>query len=146
MTAALDLSQSHFTRKLGNITLIGTWVNDGERVTQCLVLVRAGDTAEQMIPCVVTLDSAFLFDRRSHQLFPEWAGRAALLGFQYAEALRLTPLPYHAQRICELIEDHIDDLFAIPPYQPPALTADEAVMEVTIVDRNTGNRVREVLL
>lgn len=147
MTAALDLTQRHFTHVKGNITVIGTWLNDGETVKTCLALIRTGEEAsEHLVPCVVTMDVAFLFDRSTHKLYPDWARQAALMGFEYAQAMRLTPLPYHAQRICELVEDHIDDLFAIPPYQPPTLRNEEAVIEVTITDRDSGKRVREVLL
>lgn len=147
MTTALDLNQRHFTYVKGNITLIGSWLNDGERIQSCLVLIRTGeDYGEHVVPCVVTLDSAFLFDRSSHRLFPDWGRRAALMAFGFADALRLGATPYQAQRICELVEDHIGDLFGIPPNPPPLLREEEAVAEVTIVDRNSGKRVREVLV
>lgn len=147
MTTALDLTQRHFTRVLGNITLIGTWLTTEDGVEPCLVFIRSGDEgSDHIVPCVVTLGSAFLFDRASHTLFPDWGRRAALMAFGFAEALRLGATPYHAQRVCELVEDHIGDLFGIPPYRPPVLRDDEAVAEVTIVERSSGKRVREVLL
>ncbi|SFV31298.1 hypothetical protein SAMN05216456_1296 [Devosia crocina] len=147
MTAVLDLDQRHFTTVKGNLTLIGTWVSTDDGVAPCLCLIRTGEEfSEHTVPCVVTLQSAFLFDRSSHKHYPDWARKAALMAFGFAEALRIGVTPQSAQRICELIEDNIDDLFGIPPYRVPILTDNEAMAEVTITDRNSGKRVREVLL
>jgi hypothetical protein len=147
MTAALDLSQRHFSREIGPVTLIGTWVATDEGVVPCLAIIRRGEEfSEHTVPCVVTLNHAFVFAKSAHEQYPHLAWQAVTMGRSFAQSLRLESDRHAPQQIIELIEDHIEHLFRIPPYTPPELTSEEAVAEVTITDRNTGKRVREVMV
>jgi hypothetical protein len=110
----IDLTKRAWTRTIGELTLIGTWLYQSEhmRWRPCLVLMRSGDEkSDHCIPCVVPLDNAWIWDERIGD--PRTAVRTV---HEFLAMLRLTQDPRNNIRIASLIHDHLDDLIAIPPY------------------------------
>jgi hypothetical protein len=142
MTASLDLTQRAWTREVGQLTLIGTWLweEEHQRWRPCMVLMRTGDErSDHFIPCVVTADKAWIWSEEIGD--PRQAARIA---FQFAQALRLDE---HSPRvmigIASLIHDHLDDLLHIPPLAAFDTDQGEVVAEAIITDNRTG-QTREV--
>ena len=140
MTVALDLSKRAWTRHTKGLTLIGTWiVNEDDRWRPCMVIIRTGDEYNPaVVPCVVTMDNAWLWDERIGD-----PRRAAHHAAQFAEALRMEPDVDNMIRLAMIIADHLGDLLTIPPFSPLPGTP---IAEVTISERDTGRVMREVEL
>lgn len=139
MSHVLDLSHRAWTKKARHgLLLIGTWLTlpDG-RHRPCMVIVRAGEEfSDRTVPCIVTVDRAWIWSEEIGD--PALAARIA---FQFAQVLRLNEHdPKTMIFLAMLINDHLDDLLHIKPYQPPAPR--KVVAEITITDRQTG-RTRE---
>lgn len=133
MATALDLTRRHFSRTLGQITIIGTWIQLADGWRPCLVLIRTGED-HAAVPCIVPLESAWVWDDRSGEGSPAVAARTAM---DFARALRLDDAgdPFVPHRIATLIADHLDQLVAMPP----APADDEVVIgEAVVTERETG--------
>jgi hypothetical protein len=111
----------HFDRVRRNIRVIGSWVREldpkrGRDWVPALVLVRPKAPIAIQIPCIVRLDTAWM-----------WAD--APLGDPIATAAMACDFCNHlgldltrnkdVVRVLMVIQDHIDDLLKIPP-SPPA--------------------------
>lgn len=141
MTCVLDLSKRAWTRQRGELALIGTWLfeEQHERYRPCMVLIRAGDIgADMAIPCIVTMDKAWLWSEEVGD--PEQAAHI-LAGF--LEALRMTPNKRDVFRVLAMIQDHLGDLLSIPPYSPP--DRGDVIAEVTITGSDGTSREVELL-
>ena len=117
---ALDLSRTHFKRKAGDITVYGTWLYDPEQdeAEPCLVLmptfrVHAGR------PCVIALSSAYKYAEPVY-LAHVAAHFVSVLGFEASMAT--------ANRIANLIYDHLGDLINIPPDPTEAIVVGQSVI------------------
>lgn len=141
MTKVLDLTKRAWTRTKGPITLIGTWIRNGDdRWRPCMVLIRTGDEgSDHLWPCVITMDKAWVWDTRigDHQQAAE-----TLSGF--LDPLRLPPNTSAINGLFNLIHDHLGDLLTIPPY-PAEFQQGEVVAEAVITNHTTG-KTREVEL
>lgn len=138
MSPALDLSRQHFAYVKGDLTLIGTWVRTEEDWRPCMVLIRTGEEfSDHTIPCVVTLDKAWIW---SEQVGDIVAAARTTAGF--LDALRMQPSKANIIRIRSLIHDHLGDLLTMPPYVP----ADRIVLaEITATDQNGRTIEAEVM-
>jgi hypothetical protein len=129
----LDVNNRAWTRTLGELTLIGTWLRvDGGQWRPCMVIIRASDEgSDRTTPCIVTADNAWIWSEAVGD--PKQAARAA---FNFARALRLDEHdPRVMVRLAMLIEDHLDDLLHIPP-RPAELK--EVVAEAKLTDNRSG--------
>lgn len=122
----LDLTQHHFARTLGDITVYGAWF--GEDVRPCLVLVpsfrkrRVLGEAAGFKPVVVLVDDAWRWDTRTGSPFyvqQEAPRMAQSLGFDVTPAL--------CARIANLIADHLGDLLSIPPKPSQRIVVADAI-------------------
>ncbi len=138
MTVALDLTRRHFHRTLGDLTLIGSWVlNEDERWRPCLAIIRTGDErCEHTVPCVVTLDKAWIWSQEVGDML-QCADTVA--GFLHC--LRMNPTKRNIIRIASMVEDHLDDLLNIPPWEP---IEREVLAEITITDEYGKQREVEL--
>ena len=115
---ALDLTQSHFIKERGDLTLYGSWY--GEQRRPCLAVLP---TNREGIPLVIELKDAWkwnpddkdvpgllIIPGRESQ--PESSAR--LIGaFLYANGYDSNSIT--AMRVLSLIHDHLGDLLAMPP-------------------------------
>lgn len=108
----LDLTIRHFTRELGDITLIGTWygasLEDSEPVL-CLVptyRILFDGVAMRAKPCCVALSSAHLYDEPHYLL-----ARA----MEFGQALGFEDSMTRTNKIAEAIHGSLLDLIKMPP-------------------------------
>lgn len=140
---SLDLNRRAWSRVLGNLTLIGTWLRGdaiGDAWRPCLVIVRTGEEFNA-IPCVIPMDMAHVWDDRSGKGDPHFAARTAL---NFIRALRLddsNPV-MQAQRLATVVADHLDDLLSMPPAPPSEAPI---VAEAVITVNETGERFESVM-
>ncbi|WWT39850.1 hypothetical protein [Microcystis phage Mwe-JY25] len=138
---SLDLDRRAWSRVLGQITIIGTWLRgEDDAWRPCLVIVRTGEEFDAT-PCVVPLDLAYVWDDRSGKGDPMAAARTAM---SFVSALRLddgSPMRV-ARKIAEAIADHLDELIAMPPAPP---REGPTLVEATITVRETGERYEAVI-
>ncbi len=117
----IDLTQSHFERRYGDITVFGTWI--GKQRTPALVLIPTNYRAGHFVPCVVPLSMAH-----------EWSQslgdpiRTADVSILFAESLGLNPLSNSPITITLAIQDCIGDLINIPPKPTETFVAADAVV------------------
>lgn len=118
MQPALDLTRTAFSRPCGDIIVHGTWYRRGASGSRpCLALVRANVRSEEIIPCVVPLDDAWVFDETLGE-----PRRAAVVAYEFARRLGLNVAnPREVYRVASLIHDHLGDLLAMPPEPARAL-------------------------
>lgn len=138
MSHALDLTRRHFTVRRGDLWLIGTWIRREGRWSQCLVLVRPGDLGkEEAVPCVITIDKAWIWSEDVGDLF-----QAAHMTAGFLEALRMEPSDRNINRIRGLVHDHLGDLLAIPPFRSP----DRGVVaDAILTDQHGRTRNAEIV-
>lgn len=129
----LDISHDrrHFTRRLGDITVIGTWLMQTARPALVLVPTHAKLGHDTVRPCIVPLEQAWLWDEHMGD------GRhCAVMTYQFATAMGFNPFqPETLVRITSAIREHLGDLLTMP--QQPDFEQ-RVVAEVTKTDRNTG--------
>lgn len=108
----LDLTVRHFTRVLGDITLIGSWygatIEDSE---PCLVLIPTyrvlyDGVAMRAKPCCVALSSAYLYDDPRY-LLERAREFSTAMGFEDSMA--------RSYKIAEAIHGSLRDLIVMPP-------------------------------
>lgn len=103
----LDLTQSHFVKTRGDLTLYGSWY--GERLRPCLVVMPAFKPGT---PLVVELDSAFLWNPDDPEVSPR-ASAALVMQFLQANGMDYVNGITH-MRVLSLIHDHLGDLVKMP--------------------------------
>ncbi len=108
----LDLTIRHFTRELGDLTIIGAWYGaDLDESEPVLVLVPTyrilfDGVAMRAKPCCVALSSAYLYDEPSY-LLARAREFSAAMGFEDSMA--------RTYKIAEAIHGSLRDLIVMPP-------------------------------
>lgn len=107
---ALDLSQSHFTKERGDLTLYGSWY--GDRLRPCLAVLptRLKSTS---IPLVIVVDDAWKWNPDDLDAKPEHNAKQ-IGAFLYANGFE-DANTFTAQRLVGFIHDYLGDLLRIPP-------------------------------
>lgn len=107
---ALDLTQTHFSKERGDLTLYGAWY--GDRVRPCLALLPT-KTKDFSLPLVITVDDAYKWNPDDPDADP--AMNAVLVnaflhtnGFEDANH-------YTRMRVISFVHDYLGDLLRIPP-------------------------------
>lgn len=132
---ALDLTQYHFKRDRGDITVFGTWF--GKELEPVLVLMPTRSVSRPH-PCVVTLKTAWLWSPKhgdmAHML--EFAGTfAAFLGFDPLNKKQVF-------RIISIIQDELIDVLGMPLKPVTEFVAADAIH----TDHATGKVIhREII-
>ena len=107
----LDLTQSHFVKTRGDLTLYASWY--GERLRPCLVVLPTfGHAGTAGVPLVVELDSAFRWNPDDPDVSPR-ASAALVMQFLQANGMDFTNGVTH-MRVLSLIHDHLGDLVMMP--------------------------------
>ncbi|MNZ51014.1 hypothetical protein D3C78_688150 [compost metagenome] len=108
----LDLTVRHFTRELGDITLIGAWyganIEDSEPVL-CLIptyRVLYDGVALRAKPCCVALSSAHLYDEPRYLL---------ARSMEFSKAMGFEDSMTRTNKIAEAIHGSLLDLIKMPP-------------------------------
>jgi hypothetical protein len=125
---AIDLSRHHFMRELGDLVLFGTWIFnvDQEDTEPALVLLPRYRHPSTVIPCVVALSSAYLYND------PKYCVRAAK---GIAKALGFEDSMTTTHKIADILHSHLPDLVSMPVDPTHAVVVGEAV-----VDLGDGNK------
>ena len=120
-TPIIDLTRHHFMRELGDLVLFGTWVmNDSQEATEpALVLLPRYRPPSTVIPCVVALSAAYLYND------PKYCVRAAK---GIAKALGFEDSMTTTHKIADILHSHLPDLVSMP-VDP---TQTEVVGEATV--------------
>jgi hypothetical protein len=134
---ALDLRKVHFTRKKGPITVFGTWHRqpDGES-RPCLVLVCSYWPPRRWTPCIVRIDTAWLWTEEAGNPV-----RATEEAMHFAPHLGLDLL--NARDIVKIIaavRDCLNDLRHMPPAPPGEI---KIVGEAAIVEVESGDVIEQ---
>jgi hypothetical protein len=136
----LDLSQFHFKRSRSGLCFMGCWLVTPDGTKPCLVIIRDGEERhDATVPCIVTSDKAYIFSANTGVGDPAQAARTCR---QFCEMLRLPTDIKSVIKLHLMIDDHIGDLFHLPPF-PPKRDKTAAVAEVTLTNLDTG-AVKEV--
>lgn len=104
----LDLTQSHFVKARGDLTLYGSWFGDSLR--PCLVVLPTFRT--RGVPLVVEIDTAYRWNPDDPDVSPR-AAAGLVMQFLYANGMDYTNVITH-QRVLSLIHDHLHDLLTMP--------------------------------
>ena len=104
---AIDLSRHHFMRELGDLVVFGTWVynEDIEDTEPALVVMPRYRPPSSVVPCVVALSAAYLYND------PKYCVRAAK---GMAKALGFDDSMNTTHRIADILHSHLPDLVSMP--------------------------------
>lgn len=104
----LDLTNYHFCRRLGDLTVYGTWLGDAiDDSEPCIVIVptfRLGVGRSK--PAVVALSSAYKYDSPVYLLH---------MAHDFADGLGFGAGPHNTRKVAEVIHSHLRDLIDMPP-------------------------------
>ena len=117
----LDLTQTHFERRFGDITAFGTW--HGKHHRPALVLVATNDIgSERLTPCIVEIDQMWLWDEHAGDgaYCARWSAR-------FAEAMGFGFDTMKIMKITSIIRENIGDLNHIPPKPTEAVVVADAI-------------------
>lgn len=131
---AIDLTRHHFMREIGDMVVIGTWIrNDDQEDTEpALVLLPRYRPPSSVIPCVIALSAAYLYDDVKY-LVGAARGIAKMLGFEDSMS--------RTHKIADAIHSHLPDLVRMPVDPSEASVAADA----TITAADGTQRTVEVL-
>lgn len=131
---ALDLSRFHFMRELGDLVVIGTWVysEDQEDTEPALVILPRYRSPSSVIPCVVALSAAYLYNDPKYCVRSA-KGVAKALGFK--DSMTMT------HKIADILHSHLPDLISMPV--DPTETV--VVADATVDTGNGGKKSVELL-
>ena len=120
---AIDLTRHHFMRELGDLVLFGTWVmNDDQEDTEpALVLLPRYRAPSTVVPCVVALSAAYLYND------PKYCVRAAK---GIAKALGFEDSMNTTHRIADILHSHLPDLISMPVDPTEAVVVGEARVDL----------------
>lgn len=104
---ALDLTQAHFVKSRGDLTLYGSWY--GKRLRPCLVVLP---TYREGVPLVVEIDTAYRWNPDDPDVSPR-ASAGLVMQFLHTNGMDYANVITH-QRVLSLIHDHLDDLIRMP--------------------------------
>lgn len=136
---ALDLTQSHFCKARGDLTLYGTWFGDKRR--PCLVVVP---TFRQNYltckPLVVCIDDAWKWNPDDPDAMPE-INALMVQSFLDQNGFDMTNT-FTMMRVVSFIHDHLGDLLRIPPKPVSEIVVADAAQ----TDHATGKvTTREII-
>jgi len=127
---ALDLTQYHFVRKAGDLTVYGTWFGDQKRPALVLVPANHNDR-DRFAPFVVPIDNAWIWSEElgDPALQVQSAHDACrALGFDHLNRFTLL-------RILCAIRDNMADLLKMPPKPTERVVVADAFR----TDHDTGH-------
>ena len=115
----IDLSRFHFMRELNDLVVIGTWLmnEDQEDTEPALVLLPRYRKPSSVIPCVVALSAAYLYNDAKYCVRAA-KGMAKALGFE--DSMTVT------HRIADILHSHLPDLISMPVDPSTAVVVGEA--------------------
>ena len=119
----LDLTQSHFQRTYGNLTVFGTWF--GKDRTPALAIVQTMLIGKpDVIPCIVPLASAFMWDERTGD-----GAHCARTSISFAESLGLNAYDVRSGlKVTHVIRDCLGDLLSMPVKPTERIVFGDAVI------------------
>lgn len=119
---AIDLSRHHFMRELGDLVLFGTWVynEDIEDTEPALVVMPRYRPPSSVIPCVVALSAAYLYND------PKYCVRAAK---GMAKALGFEDSMNTTHRIADILHSHLPDLVSMPTDPSVAIVVADGIID-----------------
>lgn len=114
----LDLTKYAWTQQHGDLRVFGTWRydEDDNQWVPCLAIVPAHVflSAERVIPCIVTVDLAWIWsEEHGNEAF---AG--SIIG-DFLATLNMAPTRENGYRLLSIIRDHLEDLIKRIPPRPP---------------------------
>lgn len=130
----LDLTQSHFVKSRGDLTIYGSWFGDG--LDPCLVILP---TYRQGVPLVVPLRSAYQWNPDDRAVSPAASARM-VMAFLSANGMDFANAITH-QRVVSLIHDHLDDLISMPLKPSEAVVVADAFRTDTETGRTTHQEI-----
>lgn len=110
---AIDLRNTHFTQRHGDLDAHGTWNLIDEEEEPCLVLIRARDhgrNPERVTPCMIPAADMWMYDDVIGD--PKVAATNCVV---MAGLLGLPEHPLSVMRVRSIIQGHIGDVLAMPP-------------------------------
>jgi hypothetical protein len=117
----LDLTQVHFERPYGDITLFGTWFGKDRKPALCLVPTAKLGT-EYITPCVVPMSQAWVWDEKDGD-----GAHCARVSCLFATNLGFGFDTMKIMKITSIIGDNIGDLINIPPKPTEAVVVADAI-------------------
>lgn len=139
----LDLTKRHFTRELGDITVVGTWIGaEHEEAEPCIVLipthrqclsVSSAGVLQRAKPCCVALSAAYLYDQPGYLL------RRAM---EFSQAMGFEDSMTRTHKIAEILHESIDDLCRMP--EKPVFGSKVAA-DATYTDESGRKRTLEII-
>lgn len=120
---AIDLSRFHFMRELGDMVVVGTWIynNDQEDTEPALVLLPRYRPPSSVIPCVVALSAAYLYNDAKYCVHAA-KGIAKALGFEDEMS--------RTHRIADILHSHLPDLVSMPLDPTETVVVGEASIDL----------------
>lgn len=120
---AIDLTRHHFMRELGDLVLFGTWVTNDEieDTEPALVLLPRYRHPSTVIPCVIALSSAYLYNDAKYAVRAA-KGIAKALGFE--DSMTTT------HRIADILHSHLPELVSMPVDPTVAVVVGEASVDL----------------
>lgn len=104
---AIDLTRHHFMRELGDLVIFGTWIynEDIEDTEPALVVMPRYRPPSSVVPCVVALSAAYLYNDPKYCVNAA-KGIAKALGFE--DSMNTT------HKIADILHSHLPDLVSMP--------------------------------
>lgn len=120
---AIDLTRHHFMRELGDLVIFGTWVYsaDQEDTEPALVLLPRYRPPSSVVPCVVALSAAYLYNDAAYCVRAA-KGIAKALGFE--DSMNTT------HKIADILHSHLPDLVSMPVDPTEAVVVGEASVDM----------------
>lgn len=139
----LDLTMRHFTRQLGELTVIGTWLGPTPDESEpCIVLIPTyrqclasaiSGMQQRAKPCCIALSAAYLHDEPRYLL-----NRA----MEFSRAMGFEDSMSRTHKIAEIIHESLDDLCRMP--ERPVM-GKVAMADATITDASGRQRTLEII-
>lgn len=120
---AIDLSRHAFMREISDMVVIGTWVysDDQEDTEPALVILPRYRPPSSVVPCVVALSAAYLYND------PKYCVRAAK---GIAKALGFEDSMNRTHKIADILHSHLPDLVSMPVDPTEAVVVGEAKVDL----------------
>jgi len=117
----LDLTQTHFERAYGDITLFGTWFGKNRR--PALVLVPTNKIgSEYLVPCVVPMDGVWAWDEEKGD-----GAHCARVCVLFATNMGFGFDTMRMMKIASIIRENIGELYKIPPKPTERIVVADAI-------------------
>lgn len=134
----LDLSLIHDCWQFGDIMCILTWTLSDRRPAMVLIPAHAPRNNESLTPCIIPLDTAFLW---SDSIMGDPFHQERTAG-QFAAFLGWEPMDHGLRhRIISIIQNRLQDLLTMPPLVDTGNVA--AVADLRLTNLETG-KVTEI--